>query len=120
MLSRAFKRKNLPLLSYYVDYTTCGFGIDMQPFLLCYTPNFDLVPHSGIPQGKLIKRQKVPKNDFGDCWHWKDLNIGMDIAMYGKVFHIYDCDRWTEVCKPLKIGFLKQYYSNKFKQYCKQ
>ncbi|KAL5493772.1 hypothetical protein EMCRGX_G014996 [Ephydatia muelleri] len=54
------------------------------------------IENSGIPQGKLIKRQKVPKNDFGDCWHWKDLNIGMDIAMYGKVFHIYDCDRWTE------------------------
>ena len=54
-------------------------------------------PCSGIPQGKLIKRQQLPKNDLGDCWHWKDLNIGIDVAFYGKLFHIYDCDQWTAV-----------------------
>lgn len=53
------------------------------------------VENSGIPQGKLIKRQRLPKNDLGDLWHWKDLNLGLDITLYGKVFHIYDCDRWT-------------------------
>ena len=52
---------------------------------------------SGIPQGKLIKRQRLPKNDLGDFWHWKDLNIGIDITFYGKVFHIHDCDKWTAV-----------------------
>ena len=52
---------------------------------------------SGIPQGKLIKRHCLPRNDLGDCWHWKDLNIGIDMPVYGKVFHITDCDAWTKV-----------------------
>lgn len=47
--------------------------------------------------GKLIKRQRLPKNDVGDHWHWKDLNIGMNVTFYGKVFHLYDCDQWTKV-----------------------
>ena len=47
--------------------------------------------------GKLIKRQRLPKNDVGDHWHWKDLNNGVNVVFYGKVFHIYDCDKWTNV-----------------------
>ncbi|KAI0215708.1 EF-hand domain-containing protein 1 [Lamellibrachia satsuma] len=53
------------------------------------------VENSGIPQGKLIKRQRLPKNDVGDHWHWKDLNVGVNVTFYGKVFHIYNCDKWT-------------------------
>lgn len=53
------------------------------------------IENSGIPQGKLIKRQQLPKNDLGDLWHWKDLNVGMNITVYGKVFHTYDCDKFT-------------------------
>ena len=52
---------------------------------------------SGIPQGKLIKRQRLPKNDLGEYWHWKDLNLGINVTFYGKVFHLYDCDAWTKV-----------------------
>ena len=55
------------------------------------------IENSGMPQGKLIRRQRLPKNDLGDFWHWKDLNLGMNITFYGKVFHIYDCDKWTKV-----------------------
>jgi len=54
-----------------------------------------VVENSGMPQGKLIKRQRLPKNDVGDHWTWKDINLGMNITFYGKVFHIYDCDKWT-------------------------
>jgi len=54
-------------------------------------------PSSGIPQGKLIKRQRLPKNDLGEYWHWKDLNLGINVTFYGKVFHLYDCDAWTKV-----------------------
>jgi hypothetical protein len=54
------------------------------------------VENSGLPQGKLIKRQRLPKNNVGDHWHWKDLNIGVNVVFYGKVFHIYDCDKWTK------------------------
>lgn len=53
--------------------------------------------NSGIPQGRLIKRQRLPKNDLGDYWHWKDFNLGINLTFYGKVFHVYDCDKWTGV-----------------------
>ncbi|XP_072175362.1 EF-hand domain-containing protein 1-like [Diadema setosum] len=53
------------------------------------------VENSGMPQGKLIKRMRLPKNDQGDHWHWKDLNLDIDVTFYGKVFHITDCDEWT-------------------------
>ena len=29
------------------------------------------VPNSGMPQGKLIKRQRLPKDELGNTWHWK-------------------------------------------------
>lgn len=64
------------------------------------------VENSGMPQGKLIKRQRLPKNDMGDLWHWKDLNLGMNITIYGKVFHIYDCNKWTAVSALVIIGYM--------------
>ncbi|XP_066995320.2 EF-hand domain-containing protein 1 [Anabrus simplex] len=54
------------------------------------------VQNSGFVQGKLIRRSKVPKNADGEFWHWKDFNIGMDIEFFGRVFHIVDCDKFTE------------------------
>ncbi|XP_076457113.1 EF-hand domain-containing protein 1-like [Babylonia areolata] len=53
------------------------------------------VENSGMPQGKLIKRQRLPKNDRGDNWHWKDINNGMNVTFYGKVFRITNCDKFT-------------------------
>ena len=47
--------------------------------------------------GKLIKRQRLPKNDVGDHWHWKDINIGQNVTFYGKVFHLYDADKFSKV-----------------------
>jgi len=55
-----------------------------------------IVENSGIPQGKLIKRQRLPKNDQGEHWLWKDLNVGNDVIFYGKTFHIYDCNNYTK------------------------
>ncbi|XP_071118908.1 EF-hand domain-containing protein 1-like [Haliotis cracherodii] len=54
------------------------------------------VENSGMPQGKLIKRQRLPKNDQGDHWHWKDINMGQNITFYGKVFHVVTCDGFTK------------------------
>ncbi|XP_064652605.1 EF-hand domain-containing protein 1-like [Lineus longissimus] len=54
-----------------------------------------VVENSGMPQGKLIKRQRLPKNDEGDHWVWKDLNLGVNVVFYGKVFRITDCDKFT-------------------------
>ncbi|XP_035176276.1 EF-hand domain-containing protein 1 [Oxyura jamaicensis] len=56
-----------------------------------------VVKNSGLPQGKLIRRHRVPKNDRGEHYHWKDLNRGMDITMYGRTYHIADCDPFTQV-----------------------
>ncbi|XP_042309480.1 EF-hand domain-containing protein 1 isoform X1 [Sceloporus undulatus] len=55
-----------------------------------------IVENSGIPQGKFIKRQRLPKNDHGDNYHWKDLNRGIDITIYGRTFRIVDCDAFTQ------------------------
>ncbi|XP_054843384.1 EF-hand domain-containing protein 1 isoform X2 [Eublepharis macularius] len=55
-----------------------------------------IVENSGIPQGKLIKRQRMPKNDRGDHYHWKDLNRGINITIYGRTFRIVDCDAFTQ------------------------
>jgi hypothetical protein len=57
-----------------------------------------IVENSGMPQGKLIKRQRLAKNDVGDHYHWKDLNRGINITIYGRTFRIVDCDRFTQVC----------------------
>jgi len=54
------------------------------------------VENSGMPQGKLIKRQRLPKNDAGDSWHWKDINLGMTLTFYGKNFHVTNCDSFTK------------------------
>ncbi|XP_040839468.1 EF-hand domain-containing protein 1 [Ochotona curzoniae] len=56
-----------------------------------------VVENSGIPQGKLVRRQRLAKNDVGDHYHWKDLNRGINITIYGKTFRIVDCDRFTQI-----------------------
>jgi len=48
-----------------------------------------------MPQGKLIKRQRLPKNDQGETWHWTDLNIAMNVVFYGRTFRIINCDQFT-------------------------
>ncbi|KFP78272.1 EF-hand domain-containing protein 1, partial [Acanthisitta chloris] len=56
-----------------------------------------VVQNSGLLQGKLVKRHRMPKNDQGDYYHWKDLNLGMDITMYGRTYRIVNCDSFTKV-----------------------
>lgn len=55
------------------------------------------VENSGIPQGKLIKRQRLPKNDCGEHYHWKDLNVAMDLCVYGVTYRLTHCDSYTQV-----------------------
>ncbi|XP_071335528.1 EF-hand domain-containing protein 1 [Trachinotus anak] len=54
------------------------------------------VENSGIPQGKRIKRQRLPKNERGEHYQWKDLNLGMDLEVYGVKYHITQCDAFTK------------------------
>jgi len=55
-----------------------------------------IVENSGMPQGKLIKRQRLPKNDQGATWHWTDLNLAMNVVFYGRTFRLVDCDDFTK------------------------
>ncbi|KAA6390914.1 MAG: putative EF-hand domain-containing protein, partial [Streblomastix strix] len=54
--------------------------------------------NSGIPQGTYLKRHPIPKDennpDFGFI-SLNDLDIGKDINIYGRVFHIYDANGST-------------------------
>ncbi|XP_018117414.1 EF-hand domain (C-terminal) containing 1 L homeolog isoform X1 [Xenopus laevis] len=54
------------------------------------------VENSGIPQGTFIKRQRHPKNENGDPYHWKDLNVGINITLYGRTFRVINCDTFTQ------------------------
>ncbi|NXE99226.1 EFHC1 protein, partial [Menura novaehollandiae] len=56
-----------------------------------------VVKNSGLLQGKLMKRHRVPKNEQGDFYHWKDLNLGINITMYGRTYRLVNCDSFTKV-----------------------
>ncbi|XP_020497125.2 EF-hand domain-containing protein 1 [Labrus bergylta] len=55
-----------------------------------------VVENSGIQQGKRLKRQQLPKNERGDRYLWKDLNLGMELEVYGVKYHITQCDPFTK------------------------
>lgn len=50
--------------------------------------------NSGIPQGEFLKKHRVPKDD-GTHFGALDFNVGMDVHIYGRTFHVYDCDGFT-------------------------
>nr|CDS31427.1 EF hand domain containing protein 1 [Hymenolepis microstoma] len=52
--------------------------------------------NSGLLQGWILKRQKIPKNDVGDFYTWKDLNVNIDIPIYGRIYHLSSCDEFTK------------------------
>ncbi|XP_003706810.1 EF-hand domain-containing protein 1 [Megachile rotundata] len=54
------------------------------------------VENAGFKQGKLVRRGKIVKNTAGDIFHWKDFNVGIDVCIYGVVYHIIDCDLFTQ------------------------
>ena len=71
------------------------------------------VENSGLPQGKLIKRQRLPRKDRGVPYHWKDLNLALDLEVYGVLYRITDCDAFTRVIHlPLDVSvFLSVFLS---------
>ncbi|KAJ7421287.1 EF-hand domain-containing protein 1 [Willisornis vidua] len=56
-----------------------------------------VVKNSGLIQGKLMRRHRVPKNDQGDYYHWKDLNLATNLTMYGRTYRLVNCDSFTKV-----------------------
>ncbi|XP_011505009.1 PREDICTED: EF-hand domain-containing protein 1-like [Ceratosolen solmsi marchali] len=54
------------------------------------------VKNVGFKQGKLVSRGKILKSKKPlTYYHWKDLNIGLDIGIYGVVYHIINCDLFS-------------------------
>ena len=53
------------------------------------------IQNFGINQGLFLKRHLVPKPDSIMSYTWEDLNLGIDIEVFGRVFRIYDCDNFT-------------------------
>ncbi|EGR32401.1 flagellar microtugule protofilament ribbon protein, putative [Ichthyophthirius multifiliis] len=56
------------------------------------------IQNSGIVQGIFIKRQKIPKvlNSTDNYYTWEDLNIGVNVNLFERVFRITDCDQFTQ------------------------
>lgn len=54
------------------------------------------VENSGIPQGVLLKRQKMPKSST-EFYTVRDFNLGINVTFYGKTFRVVSCDGFTEV-----------------------
>lgn len=53
------------------------------------------VENSGIPQGVFLKRHKVPKAE-GGVYTYNDLNLALNLDVYGRVFRVIDCDEFTK------------------------
>jgi len=63
--------------------------------------------NSGVPQGTLIRRHRIPKPAPQDDLFYtaEDFNIGVELSLYGKVFKITGCDQFTEnFLKKLGVG----------------
>ncbi|KAI8825058.1 uncharacterized protein EV422DRAFT_617490 [Fimicolochytrium jonesii] len=52
------------------------------------------VENSGIPQGVLIKRQRLPRSST-EYFSVRDFNLGINVTFYGKTFRIIGCDAFT-------------------------
>ncbi|CAG2060773.1 unnamed protein product [Timema podura] len=57
------------------------------------------VANSGIPQGTLISRQRIhfPAPRDSDFYDMIDFNVNREVELFGRVFKITDCDRFTRV-----------------------
>lgn len=53
------------------------------------------IENSGIPQGVFLKRHKVKHPQEGWDYNWRDLSIGQEVEIYGRVFKIIDADEFT-------------------------
>ncbi|KAG7508744.1 hypothetical protein JOB18_008876 [Solea senegalensis] len=101
----AFDKKVLRFFAYFQEDTSSSpeEAYRVRPVIVYYYLEDDsmcifepTVKNSGIPQGKLLKRHRFPKNERGEHYLWKDLNVGMDLQVYGIKYHITQCDAFTE------------------------
>lgn len=57
------------------------------------------INNSGIPQGTLIRRQQIPLPApwKDDLYSILDFNIGKEVELYGRVYKITNCDKYTRI-----------------------
>ncbi len=48
-------------------------------------------------QGMRVHRHRISKNDQNESYNWRDLNLGQNLAIYGTIYRICDCDQFTRV-----------------------
>ena len=59
----------------------------------------NVVLNSGIEGGAFLKRAHMPNEDKGGRTFLKeDLKVGGEVTIFGRKFHIYDCDGFTRDC----------------------
>lgn len=81
------KRVRLVTISYFLDEGTFMIQEPKQP-------------NSGLPQGILLKKQKVPKNkEQTEFYSLHDLNLGVTLNVFGRKYKIATCDFFTMVRK---------------------
>ncbi|KAI8827062.1 uncharacterized protein EV422DRAFT_512508 [Fimicolochytrium jonesii] len=54
--------------------------------------------NSGIPQGTLLRRHRIPKPDseIGQHYTVSDFNVGNEVTFYSRTFKIIGCDKFTK------------------------
>lgn len=56
----------------------------------------------------MFKRQVLPHpKGGGRKYLWKDLNVGVDLMVYGISIHLTDCDPWSKVIIRIRL-FVEQ------------
>ncbi|KAA3672118.1 uncharacterized protein DEA37_0010830 [Paragonimus westermani] len=80
-----------PLEHYRVRFVQIYYFLEDDSIQIMEPPQ----NNSGMPQGKLVRRHRIPKNDVGDPYNWRDLNLGINLAVYGRVYRITNCDKFT-------------------------
>lgn len=81
-----------PNENYRIRKCTIYYYLDDDTLHICEKK----IENSGIPQGIFLKRHKVPYPDTPTQYYtWKDLNLAINLEVYGRVFRILDCDDFT-------------------------
>jgi hypothetical protein len=53
--------------------------------------------NSGLQQGTVIKRHKIPLSEGGGFYSPQDLACGSTVTIYSHAYRIYDCDEFTRL-----------------------
>jgi len=54
------------------------------------------IENSGMVHGTFLSRQQLPRADTGKPYHWTDLNVGVNITVYGKVLRLVKTNNATK------------------------